>query len=147
MFTPIDQLPTHRIQKKLHDGLNPTHISLRLASNTIAKQLSSYSDQTPEEFIDEMCDNLILEMEEKHEILDKMLPNRPLKGFEHFCICLQKKDVDDIKDFLKILLQKSSLVPLAAYFQAIIQRCEHIQQNPATMDTDSSRLAIKLILS
>ena len=139
-FPPIDQLPTHRIQKKLCDGVSPTHISLWLAYNTMAQQLNSYSEQTPEEFIEEMCCNLILNMDEKDEILNKMSPNRPLRGFEHFCKCLRKKDVDDVRDFLDILFRKSSLIPLVAYLRSVIQRCEEIQRSPANRDTFGSKL-------
>ena len=100
MLPPTNQLPTHRIQKKLHDGLLPSHIALWFASKTIAQQLNSYRGKTPEELIDKMCCNMTINLEEKHEILDKMLSNGPWRGYEHFCKCLQPKDVQDVTDFL-----------------------------------------------
>ena len=127
MFPDIEKLPERRIKAKLEKGLSPNHISLWFASNTIAKHLSDYRDQTPEEFIEEIRSNMILTMAEKHKILKNMSPNRPLRGYEHFCECLQGKSVDDVDEFVKILLEKPSLTSLAGYIQSLILRCEQVQ--------------------
>ena len=128
MFPDIEKLPQRRIKAKLEEGLSPQHIALCFASNTIAKELSSYTDQTPEDFIEEIRSNVILTMDEKHKILNMMSPNRRLRGYEHFCECLQYKTLNDVEEFVKILLEKSSLISLAGYIHSLTQRCKNVQQ-------------------
>ena len=148
MFRPIDQLQVKQIKNKLQEELSLAHISLWLAHRVIVRELNSYSEQTPEEFIEEMCDNLILDIDEKDEILAKILPNQPVGGLEHFCKCLQKKDIEDVKAFLEILFKRVSLIPLAVHFQSVIQRCEEIQQQravqPIQRDTGASKLTFQI---
>ena len=128
MFPDPENLPSARIRVKLLEGRSPAQIAVLFASHTIALELSTYTREPLDVFKSKLQSHLILEIEEKSEIITFLLNNQKQQALDRLCSYLSRKSAEDIKQF-QVMLQ-TRIPPLADYLNNVISRCEAISKQP-----------------
>ena len=122
MFPDPEALQPDRVRQKLCKGWSPAQIAIWFASDTIAHVLSTYTAEPLDILMQKLQKNLILEIEEKIEIVSFILNDQKEPALDKLCAYLSRKSAEDIIQFQDILQTRTP--ELATYLSVVIGICE-----------------------
>ena len=136
MFPHLETLKPGRIKQKLGQGRTPAQIALMFSSNAVAWEINSKIGTSLESFVRDLQEKLILEQEEKVELLVHIANNNHATALDKLCGYIKNKPDEDIIEFIEQLEQTTLLAHIGHFLRSVLVRCLEVASSTHSSSTE-----------